>query len=227
VPFCRQTPLTLKALRAKDYFENPQTLGQHLKKRRRQLGLLQREAADRMGVSADTVVNWESDKTKPMTAQFRPVATFLGYDPTPEPQTPSPTAERQNSEPLAPASPRLLGCACRKLHPAVLMMKSAENRPRCDLTVPMDRPMGRRILVQRQMRPEFVVVAGVGRKDPAQMGFAEDNDVIEAFPTDRADQSLRMPILPRRPWGRRVISDAHGRKPPGDRVAVGRVAVAD
>jgi hypothetical protein len=36
------------------------------------------------------------------------------------------------------------------------------------------------------MRPEFVVVAGVGRKDPAQMGFAEDNDVIEALPTDRA-----------------------------------------
>jgi hypothetical protein len=34
VPFCRQTPLTLKALRAKDYSENPETLGEHLKKRR-------------------------------------------------------------------------------------------------------------------------------------------------------------------------------------------------
>ncbi|MEA2915135.1 MAG: hypothetical protein QOJ15_7216, partial [Bradyrhizobium sp.] len=39
MPFCRQTPLTLKALRAKDYSETPQTLGEHLKKRRRQLGL--------------------------------------------------------------------------------------------------------------------------------------------------------------------------------------------
>ena len=28
------------------------------------------------------------------------------------------------------------------------------------------------------------------------MGLAEDDDVIEAFPADRADQSLRMPILP-------------------------------
>ena len=46
------------------------------------------------------------------------------------------------------------------------------------------------------MRPESVVIAGVGRKEPAQMGFAEDDDVIEAFPADRADQSLRMPILP-------------------------------
>ena len=59
------------------------------------------------------------------------------------------------------------------------------------------------------------------------MGIAEDNDVIEAFPADRADQSLRMPVLPGCPWGRRVISDAHGSKTPGDRVAVGRVVVAD
>jgi hypothetical protein len=33
-------------------------------------------------------------------------------------------------------------------------------------------------------------------KDPTQTGLAEDDDVIEAFPTDRADQPLRMPILP-------------------------------
>jgi DNA-binding XRE family transcriptional regulator len=87
VPFCRQTPLTLKALRVRDYSQNPQTLGEHLKKRRRELGLLQREAAERMGVSTDTVVNWEKDKTEPVAAQFRPVAAFLGYDPTPAPQT--------------------------------------------------------------------------------------------------------------------------------------------
>jgi hypothetical protein len=46
------------------------------------------------------------------------------------------------------------------------------------------------------MRSKFVVIAGVGRKDPAKMGLAEDDDVIKAFPADRADQSLRMPILP-------------------------------
>jgi DNA-binding XRE family transcriptional regulator len=106
VPICRQTPLTLRALRAKDYSENPQTLGQHLKKRRRELGLLQREAAERMGVSTDTVVNWEKDNTKPVTAQFRPVVAFLGYDPTPKP---SPTAWKPNSGALGPASPRSPG----------------------------------------------------------------------------------------------------------------------
>ena len=76
------------------------------------------------------------------------------------------------------------------------MMKSAEDRLSSELAEPLDRPMARGILTQGQMRPELVVVAGVGRKDLAQMGLAEDDDVIEAFPADRADQSLRMPVLP-------------------------------
>jgi hypothetical protein len=87
VPFCRQTPLTRKSQRTKDYPENPQTLGQHLKKRRRELGLLQREAAALMGVSTATVVLWEKNRARPVAAQFRPLVEFLGYDPTPEPQT--------------------------------------------------------------------------------------------------------------------------------------------
>jgi transcriptional regulator with XRE-family HTH domain len=40
-----------------------------------------------MGVSTDTVVNWENGKTRPVAAQFRPVLAFVGYDPTPEPLT--------------------------------------------------------------------------------------------------------------------------------------------
>src|SRR5260370_40389460 len=77
------------------------------------------------------------------------------------------------------------------------------------------------------MRSEFVVVAGVARKEPTQMGFAEDDDVIEAFPADRADQSLRMPVLPGRPRRRRVIAYAHGRKTLCDRLAVAPVTVPD
>lgn len=78
-------PLTLKALRKKDYSEAPQTLGEHLKKRRKELGLLQREAGERMGVTKETVANWEKDRTKPVPSQFKPVVAFLGYDPTPAP----------------------------------------------------------------------------------------------------------------------------------------------
>ncbi len=91
---------------------------------------------------------------------------------------------------------RLGPCPCRKLHPAVMMMKSAEDRLSGDLADPLDRPMARRILIQGQTRSEFVVIAGVGGKDSTQMGVAEDNDVIETFPPDRADQSLRMSVLP-------------------------------
>src|SRR5712672_1601186 len=87
-------------------------------------------------------------------------------------------------------------CAYRELNPAVLMMKSAEDRLSSELAEPLDRPMARGILTQGQMRSELVVVAGVRRKDLAQMGLAEDDDVIEAFPPDRADHSLRMPVLP-------------------------------
>ena len=87
MPFCRQTPLTLKALRAKDYCENPHTLGEHLKKRRRELRLFQKEAANRMGVGTDTYANWRKGKTEPVASQFRPVVAFLGYDPMPAPTT--------------------------------------------------------------------------------------------------------------------------------------------
>ena len=64
------------------------------------------------------------------------------------------------------------------------MMKSAEDRLSGELAEPLDRPIARRILPQGQMRSEFVAVAGVGRKDLAQMGLAEDDDVIEVFSAD-------------------------------------------
>ena len=76
------------------------------------------------------------------------------------------------------------------------MVQAAENRPSGDLANTLDRPMAWRILAQGQMRSQFVVIASIRRKDPAQIGFAEDDNVIEAFPTNRPDQSLRMPVLP-------------------------------
>jgi transcriptional regulator with XRE-family HTH domain len=62
-------------------------LGEHLKKRRRELRLLQREAAEMMHIGTDTYANWERGKTEPVASQFRPVVAFLGYDPTPATST--------------------------------------------------------------------------------------------------------------------------------------------
>ena len=76
------------------------------------------------------------------------------------------------------------------------MMKSAENPSRGDVAEAMNGTTGRRILGKGEMRPELVVIVGVGGKDPAQVTFAEDDDVIEAFPADRANQPLRKPVLP-------------------------------
>jgi hypothetical protein len=75
-------------------------------------------------------------------------------------------------------------------------MKAVEDRLSGEPAELLERPMARRILIQRQMSSEPVVITRVGRKNPAQMDFAEDDSVIEAFPADRADQSLRMPVLP-------------------------------
>jgi len=59
------------------------------------------------------------------------------------------------------------------------------------------------------------------------MGLAEDDKVTQAFAAERADQPLRMPLLSRLPWGRWMTMDAHGRKTPGGRVAVGPLAIPD
>jgi len=57
--------------------------------------------------------------------------------------------------------------------------------------------MTRRLFAEGQVRPGVVVVGGISNQDPAQVTRAEYDDVIEAFSADRADQSLRVPILPR------------------------------
>ena len=87
MPFCYGTRHTAKALKPKDYAERPQTLAEHLKKRRKELALFQREAAGQMGIAKETYANWEKGKIRPVAAQFLPVVTFLGYDPTPAART--------------------------------------------------------------------------------------------------------------------------------------------
>jgi hypothetical protein len=40
-----------------------------------------------MEIGVETYANWEKSKTEPVASQFRPVVTFLGYDPTPAPSS--------------------------------------------------------------------------------------------------------------------------------------------
>jgi hypothetical protein len=54
------------------------------------------------------------------------------------------------------------------------------------------------ILVQREMRPAVVVILKIRRQRTAQVTLIEDDDVIETFAADRADDALDIGVLPRR-----------------------------
>ena len=70
--------------------KQPQTIGQHLKKKRFELGIRQIEAALRLGVSNRTLSLWETDRVYPAWA-FQPrLITYLGYDPFNDPTLGSP-----------------------------------------------------------------------------------------------------------------------------------------
>ncbi len=79
--------IRFKCRRPKDYADEPHTLGEHIKKRRLETGLTQAQAAARLGVSADTLLNWETGKKLPLPRRLGQVITFLGYAPFPEPAT--------------------------------------------------------------------------------------------------------------------------------------------
>ena len=54
-------------------------MGDHLRKRRLDLGLLQREVAEQIGVDAMTICNWEKQRTVPEIRCMPRIIEFLGY----------------------------------------------------------------------------------------------------------------------------------------------------
>jgi transcriptional regulator with XRE-family HTH domain len=82
LPFCHASPSRLSAPKATDV--EPQTLGEHIRKRRLELRLSQKEVARRLGRSWRTVFNWENRKTRPAIESMPTIIGFLGYDHFPE-----------------------------------------------------------------------------------------------------------------------------------------------
>ncbi len=57
------------------------SLGDHLRKRRLDLGLLQKEVALTLGVDKMTINSWETGRYKPQLGVFPRIMAFLGYTP--------------------------------------------------------------------------------------------------------------------------------------------------
>ena len=59
----------------------PKTIGDHLRKRRIELGLEQTEVAERLGVCRSSLQHWEQNRGVPMPKQMPAIIRFLGYVP--------------------------------------------------------------------------------------------------------------------------------------------------
>jgi transcriptional regulator with XRE-family HTH domain len=79
--------LNFKKPLPKTYPKQINTLGNQLRKRRLDLGLLQREVAERIGVDETTIHNWERQRTLPEIRFIAPIIEFLRYDPFPQPKS--------------------------------------------------------------------------------------------------------------------------------------------
>jgi transcriptional regulator with XRE-family HTH domain len=75
--------LTLKTQKPKSlkYSKQLNTLGDHIRKRRLDLGLFQRQVAEQIGVTEWTIFNWESNATRPPNRHVPRIIAFLGYNP--------------------------------------------------------------------------------------------------------------------------------------------------
>jgi transcriptional regulator with XRE-family HTH domain len=80
-------PVCLKALNRKDSDFEPQTLGEHIRKRRLELKLTLKEAAKLLGSDECSIINWEKGRTVPKVYRLPAIIRFLGYSPLPESRT--------------------------------------------------------------------------------------------------------------------------------------------
>jgi hypothetical protein len=83
------------------------------------------------------------------------------------------------------------------------------------------------VLLERQVRPRSMVVREVRFQNPIQVLFAEDDNVIETFSTDRSDQAFGIGVLPGGPWRSQNFLDADALAPTAELLAVDTITVAN
>src|SRR5262245_10223514 len=77
------------------------------------------------------------------------------------------------------------------------------------------------------MRARTIVVGTVATQKAAQMGFAEDYEVVEALAADRADHPLYERILPRGAWSGQDLANPQALDSPHELSAVDTVTITE
>jgi transcriptional regulator with XRE-family HTH domain len=86
LPF-RHAELRSEKPRSEHYPKEINTLGEHIRTRRLNLKLLQKQVAEQIGVNGATITNWERNASTPVTHHIPAIIRFLGYDPAPPAST--------------------------------------------------------------------------------------------------------------------------------------------
>jgi len=78
LPICKIS-LTAQKLQNKGYPSTLVTIGDHIRKRRLDFNLFQKDVAKLLGVDEYTITNWEKNRTQPTLSLLPKVIQFLGY----------------------------------------------------------------------------------------------------------------------------------------------------
>jgi transcriptional regulator with XRE-family HTH domain len=82
LPFCH-AELRAPKPKPEQYPKEINSLGDHIRTRRLDLKLLQRQVAEQIGVYEATITNWERNASTPVIRYIPAIIRFLGYDPLP------------------------------------------------------------------------------------------------------------------------------------------------
>ena len=61
--------------------DNPQVIGEHIRKRRLELGLFQADLVKIFNVCEDSITGWETGRSIPQIQYYPKITKFLGYNP--------------------------------------------------------------------------------------------------------------------------------------------------
>lgn len=127
-------PKLLKSLKTSPWSSSHQTLGEHLKKRRMELSLLQRDLRACFKLEKETYANWEKDRCTPAMQHWPGIIEFLGFDPNPKPST---FGERLTAYRRCQGLSRKALAACLAVDEATVWrwemgQKKSENQKHCE-----------------------------------------------------------------------------------------------